>query len=414
MMTKTKADFTEIIKTVQFLLMICIVSTLPFNIDNVNLNGFFIILLILNSIILSILSKEKINYSSRLILLLFAGVYIIHLMGLFYSCDFTSGKFELQKKLSLIIFPVIFFFTPTFYTSNKIQIILNSFVVSCVLVCVYCITVATYRFMTDANSSVFFYQKLGNLAGMHTTYLAMYCCFAFSVLLYNFHKPMSGVGSIPKIFSIIFLVLLAIFIVMLQVRLQLLIWILGLAIYLIYMLKAKFSFLISILISGIVMIPLVLGVLSIPSMRERIKEGFNYNIGERWGEQQVRGLIWKSAVNVIREHPIVGVGTGCGQETLQKYYMDHEYSSLIYLPGTRYNAHNQFLEITVELGFIGLFILLLSLGTPFIKAWKEKNILYLIFFSIFILSCISESMLERQNGVVFFALFNSLLYMYRT
>jgi O-antigen ligase len=56
-----------------------------------------------------------------------------------------------------------------------------------------------------------------------------------------------------------------------------------------------------------------------PTNQERLKEAFNYDIGIRWGEKQVRYLIWSSALELIRMHPIMGVGTGDVQDELQRY-----------------------------------------------------------------------------------------------
>jgi hypothetical protein len=52
-------------------------------------------------------------------------------------------------------------------------------------------------------------------------------------------------------------------------------------------------------------------------------------------------------------------------------------------------------------------IFLISILLPFMLAWKEKNILYCIFLIQFSVSCMTESVLERQSGVVYFAIFNS-------
>jgi len=45
---------------------------------------------------------------------------------------------------------------------------------------------------------------------------------------------------------------------------------------------------------------------------------------------------------------------------------------------------------------------------PAIIAFRNQNILHLMFIALFALLCVTESALEVQKGIAFFSLFNSL------
>jgi O-antigen ligase len=208
------------------------------------------------------------------------------------------------------------------------------------------------------------------------------------------------------------LIILSVMILLLGARMQQLILLAGTVIYFLFRTYKKMGLLRS--VAGAVLIgAFIIGLTLLSSSnRERFKEAFNYDIENRYGERQGRFLIWSCAMELIKSAPVIGTGIGDVQDDLQKCYLQHEYISLTYLKDTRFNAHNQFLETAIELGVPGLLMLIISLFLSLRFALKHKKILYLVFIMLFIISCMTESLLERQNGIVFYAFFNSLLFLY--
>lgn len=113
---------------------------------------------------------------------------------------------------------------------------------------------------------------------------------------------------------------------------------------------------------------------------------------------------WKSALLVISKNSLIGVGTGDLEIALNKQYSDMK-SKL--LPQYQLHPHNQFLSIAVCFGLIGLIWFLVSLFYPLFKLNIQSNLLYLAFFTIAIISFLTEDTLETQAGVTFFAFLNS-------
>jgi hypothetical protein len=113
---------------------------------------------------------------------------------------------------------------------------------------------------------------------------------------------------------------------------------------------------------------------------------------------------WKAALGIIKEHPITGVGTGDVKNAFEQQYnkMGSPLSK-----EWRLRSHNQYLAITVALGFTGLVIFLLSLLLPMFRERRLTNYFYIVFFFIAMLSMFTEDTLETQAGVTFFAFFNA-------
>ncbi len=114
---------------------------------------------------------------------------------------------------------------------------------------------------------------------------------------------------------------------------------------------------------------------------------------------------WKAATGIIREHPVLGVGTG---DMPTAYSEQYEKMKSRLLPKYRMRAHDQYLAITVAFGFIGLLYFLFALIAPMILQKKFLDYYYVLFWIIAVLSMITEDTLETQPGATFFAFFSSL------
>ena len=117
-----------------------------------------------------------------------------------------------------------------------------------------------------------------------------------------------------------------------------------------------------------------------------------------------RVLVWEQAIELIKEHPLLGVGTGDVKDALVEKYV---LSGLEGVESEKLNAHNQFLQSFAALGLFGFLSLALGLLLPAVMAIKRGNSVFFIFIVIIIINALTESILEVQAGVVFYAFFNS-------
>lgn len=119
----------------------------------------------------------------------------------------------------------------------------------------------------------------------------------------------------------------------------------------------------------------------------------------------MRLYFWKAAAQLIKENPVLGVGTGDVQQQLNETYV--KTNSPLHEEWFK-RPHNQFLTIMVALGSIGLIIFLFHIFYPLVQLRTSLHILFWPFFVLAIISFLMEDTLETQAGLSFYAVFNSL------
>lgn len=89
---------------------------------------------------------------------------------------------------------------------------------------------------------------------------------------------------------------------------------------------------------------------------------------------------WKSAKLMIEDYPVTGIGLGLFREKYKKYKFEQETQNLAH-------THNNFIQVTVESGIIGLAGFLIFAGYYLYKSWKDYkcrlNPYDLLFFTTF-------------------------------
>lgn len=119
--------------------------------------------------------------------------------------------------------------------------------------------------------------------------------------------------------------------------------------------------------------------------------------------QRAQKVTW----DVIKEHPVLGVGLGDLQKALGEKYLENGYEKM---QDMRINPHNQYLHTWAETGIPGLLSLLWIIFTLMWYAWKRRNFLMMTFALLFAGSLYFESMLSRYWGIMTLAIFYTLFY----
>jgi len=121
----------------------------------------------------------------------------------------------------------------------------------------------------------------------------------------------------------------------------------------------------------------------------------------------VRKKIWKTSFELIKKKWLFGYGIGIGKKKLENQY---EKEGFIYLHQKKYNTHNQYLQFFIDHGIVGLFILIFFTFGMIIISLRQKKYIYTLFLVIIIINFMTESVLETQSGVIFFAFFNTIFF----
>lgn len=114
---------------------------------------------------------------------------------------------------------------------------------------------------------------------------------------------------------------------------------------------------------------------------------------------------WSNTWQLIKERPLLGVGTGDIKNAIEKQYEKGQ-SNLSEVFQKR--THNQYLSIWLGMGLFAFIYLLLVLFYPAFIKGNSRNLVW-SFLIIAGVSFITEDTLETQAGVTFFALFYSLM-----
>lgn len=93
------------------------------------------------------------------------------------------------------------------------------------------------------------------------------------------------------------------------------------------------------------------------------------------GTLKSRILIWKTSIKMIKNRPLCGYGTGNFEIA---YYKTASEKKDVFVPSNLRvdKAHNEFVEIAVENGIVGLFLFLFFIFTIYKMSWlvfREKN-----------------------------------------
>jgi O-antigen ligase len=379
--------------------LILIVVTLPYSIT---LNSIAIILFVLNWIIEGDFKSKWFRIKSNKTIWLFIGFYLIHIVGLLYTENTKSGMFDLEKKLSLLLFPIVL--GTSQLNKTEIEKILKYFVAACLISTLMGLLKAIILYMYTGMTTYFFSAEPAIF--MHRVYFSMYLLFCIYIIIYFIY---TSENKHTLLFKCLLIFYISIFILLMASRLVVIFYFLNAIIFSLYFIIVRRK-----LWTGIVMGCLTLvilgGVLSIDKLRTIMKQTFidldkGNTIGNFSGPNQ-RVIQWKCALDIIKKNFWLGVGTGDTEDVLYKKYVKEKFRWGI---KNRYNAHNQFFQTWLGLGVGGFLLFLSTMIIPFIIEKKQHNYLYLSFLFLFFACCLTESMLCAQKGIVFYAFFNSLL-----
>lgn len=338
---------------------------------------------------------------------IFTALFWMALVGVAFADNTSRAAFIIKLYLPLLIFPIVFFTTTL--SKQNLLFIFRWFIIGAFAATIWCILLAAYH-SYNGEKNAFFYTKLSII---HPTYFATYLNFVL-VLLGNYfatqHKKLS---SLKKTLLTLLIVYFIVFIILLSSRIAIISIAFvfnGLVIF--HFLKKRFAPVTFIVLISLNLIPLLVAFNS-PIIKKRFAELQQMNeIKDRSiieNSTNSRLIIWKAAFSLIKENFWTGVGSGDVTDELVKTY---EENNFIKGQKKRYNAHNQYLQVWLAYGVFGFLVFLSGFYIFYAAAIQNDDSVYLIFLILVSLVFLTETFLNSQSGVVFFAFFNSLLFAY--
>ena len=140
----------------------------------------------------------------------------------------------------------------------------------------------------------------------------------------------------------------------------------------------------------------------------RVKQSYwNLKQGKDLSQTFDRYVSWQTALSIVKENPLLGVGVGDAQDKLNARYVS--VGNTLWA-NRELNAHNQYLQTLLETGLIGLILLLAFLTSLVFSFDKRKRIYAISILVLYGLNFLFESMLLRNSGTMPLAFFLLVLH----
>ena len=396
MKVKTKINDFSVEKAVPYVAFFCgLFVLLPFKVKPITVIVFFLLGLFS---IFKYRIRAKIEMKTVFIFSIF---FIVYALSLFFSENIQKGFTILVRCIPILIIPLGYSFL-TFETRVKFnQVFRKTFIIAA---SIYSILIFIYLF------------QLGYFSQKHDLY---YC---YSYITFEFW----GMNEHPIYISIFFSV--ALFFILIEgFKNKIFNFILFLVLISGLLILARKGVVVSFcILSGIllflkrdkkqiaklvfVFMSLMVLSLSIAEIRNRFWEIFDTSsiVNNKETSSGIRYILWNTSAKVIQISDYLGYGIGDAQAVLSTQLAADGYAVL---SEENYNAHNQFLQIGLTTGIVGICLYLFSL-LYFIRIFiKRKNAEGAVFLMFFIVVFLFESVLERQNGIIIYS-FTSCMFIY--
>ena len=380
------------------------------------INGFIAMLIIIFGVFKVVSKKQSFAKFSGLLFLPL--LFILLVIGQFYTTDLKEGWTLVERNLSLILLPIACG-SIVKMPIKKQNYLINIFIGFAVLIGLYCIGYATlyafktgsiYTHPTDTHFiyNSFMHHRLTAPVGLHAVYYSVFIAFAGSVLVARIVQP-----QIKKSKKIRYGFILA-FIILLLYLLKSANITLGFSLVSVFIILARFGKqilhskkMLAYFIAGTV----VLSVFVFKTVQTKLEVfSFTYQMSDEGLKPlAIRLSIWECTWEVIQENWLLGTGTGDSQHELMKKYKANNFTIGI---KNDFNAHNMYLQYWMSNGIIALFLFLGGILFLLKKAVQNKNVVAVSFLVLFALFSLTESTMRTQKGMLFFVFFASLFYWY--
>ncbi len=368
--------------------------TLPFH---RNLNTVCGLIFVLGALFFADVKKAHIKkFLPFLILYGFAGI------SLLWDKYPAEGSVLLFRQIFIFLFPAAMFLYGEL-KEKSFQSGMAGLVSGVITASVICLIGAGLTFLHDPYPGFFFYHHLAGQIGISALYLSLLVVVAILHCLFLFLSLEKSRYSSYLLLCLFYLSAMAFMLICRSSLIALFLTILFTAFYY----RKAPGILILNRFFLITAFTGILAGLTVPIIRERILEAINYRnqytLEKAGGGTSFRKAKWEACIKLLEANWLTGYGTGDIQNQLNNQYLIDKHPQVL-----DFNAHNQYFQTWLGLGITGLLLLLTCLVSP-LSSGGFRDFHHIGIIVIFSVCIITESMLQTQKGVFFFAFLFSLL-----
>jgi len=349
--------------------------------------------------------KQKINTlrNSKIFWVLIS-LFLLHLLGLLYTSNFTYALKDLKIKLPIFFLPIVFIASPLL-SVKEFRSILKVLLITALLSSIY----GLYYYLRYFQVTFFELREMSQfISHIRLSLLNTIAAFAaFYLLAKNNWRKL----SYTNLYYLMAGIWLFIFNGIMGARMGLVVFFILLLLGSIFLvIRHKKIWLAAVLLGLMIALP-ILSYLTLPSIKMRTHEVVyelqSYQLNQDPNGKSIaqRFVYWNIAWDIFKTAPLIGIGTGDVADAFNSYYLTHPN---LLQQQYQHRAHNQWLTILLTFGVLGLLLFMLVVFYPLFYKRKYLDYFYIVFFIAFSLSMLTEDTLETQVGVTFYALFNCL------
>ncbi len=395
-------------------LIALILITLP-------LKSIFVSIATISLVITSVFLNKSQGFNFKrafFIPILFFGIMA---MSLLWTKNYNDTLSGIQKALSFIVIPMVFFAIPQ-VSKESLNNIFRIYGFGMVFYAVFYIAIASKCYLETNNTNVFF-----NINLVPIDPGAIYMSVFASLALFYFVQieKKKSIEKVALSIIIVFIFLLSSKSII-TIDFIIIVWF--------YAFYAKIPNGTKVLTILVVSLFLLFSIFFVKEVKDRFlveyetafvdnishgklnkqpEKNHNVSIKEAWTNTKFQQTdffpgtalrVYQARIykEMLQEEPLLlkGFGLEASQYRIRQKAKEH---NLFYDYG-EFNFHNQYIQSLAELGIVGLLILVIMLFVNLNNGLLKKDFLHIAFAITMIMLFLSESFFCRQRGIVFFIL----------
>lgn len=339
--------------------------------------------------------------------------YLLQLISVFCSSNKKDGFNLLSDTVPFFLIPFSFLFLD--FKQETWNKILYFFAVATTVASILGFAAGAYLAFSKNDTGYLYNDNICLILGKQAVYFAFYVSAAIIIYIYQLNYQLIKNPS-GWIYIAIFWLFVIIFLLASRTAMFSLLLILFIFLGSLFLQRKKYMeasiLLLSLAIGSIVLIKLFPKTLNRfkgtteteyqfdnKNMENHFNGDFDKN---KWNSSNTRAAIWTCAMEIWKDHVIFGTGLGDKKDALRKKYEDKNFWFAI---TTNKNTHNQYLDVLVSTGVVGLLIFLICYFIyPLWIFFRQKKHFAIMLFVLVALCLITENMFGRYQGIVLIAL----------
>ena len=428
-------DRKEINKNITSIFIFASLVLACFPLFSFRLRSIITIIWTILGVYLFLLSNAKPRFNSGLYVFLLP--YTALVFSLFWTENYSYGLDLILRMLSFIVYPIVFWMTGHIFHKTLIKQIFYLFSISTFLFVAFqgyhVLLEYDYLFSNltadEINANGFnsildiaqekinqiklrrFRNFLIECSGSHPTYQGLWISFVVFFLGIELFKNNYSLVTYVQIITIVFLVIW-LFLISSRMPVISLIMVSALAILFFSPMTGRVRVYVATTLLGIVALIFIIQTPLSTRLVEFYNTGFELlrenEAISRFNSSNTRNGIYFCDFDVLKDNFLFGLGIGDIQDKLNQCYTYK--LSLEIFQWKNYNSHNQYFFFWLSSGLLGIVSFLLFIFQTLRRAIVKKEIILFFIVGISSLVFMTENILERSDGLIFFSFFTSLLY----